>query len=315
MFNRRALFVSLTALALAAPWPAVAQQTALPVVASFSIIGDLLKQVGGSRVAVTTLVGPNADAHVYSPTPADGKALSEARLVVVNGLKFEAGWMEKLFKASGTKAKMIVASQGITPLNIAGPEGHAHAHNDKHGHDRRGEADPHAWQDVKNVRKYVENIRDALVAADEAGRDEYIRNADAYLAKLDQLDTDIRETIGKIPAAQRKAIISHDALAYFSNAYGLTLVAPKGVSTEAEVSAKDLARIVRQVKAEKIAAVFMENIQDRRLADQIVRETGARIGGTLYSDALSPPGGPGADYIAMMRHNVKQFALALAPTS
>ncbi|MGL5733733.1 MAG: metal ABC transporter solute-binding protein, Zn/Mn family, partial [Beijerinckiaceae bacterium] len=224
MINRRDFLAAAVTAALLASSPALAQE-ALPVVASFSIIGDLVKQVGGARVAVTTLVGPNADAHVYSPTPADGKTVASARLIFVNGLKFEHGWMTKLVAASGSKVTPVSVSDGIAVLKVPGQKGHDHGSKDKHGHEHRGESDPHAWQDVKNVRTYVENIRDALVAADAAGKDDYIRNATAYLAQLDALDADIRAAIGKIPAAQRKAIISHDALAYFARAYGLTLVA------------------------------------------------------------------------------------------
>ncbi|MGL4325670.1 MAG: metal ABC transporter substrate-binding protein [Beijerinckiaceae bacterium] len=311
MLARRTLLLAGIALTLHAA-PALAQE-AIPIVASFSIVGDLVKQVGGTRVAVTTLVGPNGDAHVYAPSPADGKTLAGAKVVFTNGMRFE-NWMEKLAKASGTKAVMVEVSKGIHPLMLQGDKGHD-GHKDKHGHDHRGQADPHAWQSIINAKIYVTNIRDALIAADAAGKATYEANAQSYLAQLEQLDGEIRAAMDRVPVANRKLITAHDAFGYFARDYKITFVAPKGVSTDAEATAKDVARIIRQVKAEKITAVFLENVQDKRLAEQISRETGARIGGTLFSDALSAAGGPAPTYIDMMRHNAQQIAKALAPTS
>ncbi|MBN9064231.1 MAG: metal ABC transporter substrate-binding protein [Rhizobiales bacterium] len=282
--------------------PAFADEP-VKAVASFSILADLVKQVGGDRVAVSSLVGPNGDAHVYSPTPADAKSLAAARLVFVNGLGFE-GWMDRLVKSSGTRAPVIIATKGVKPIQAKEDHDHDHGH---------GGSDPHAFQDIGNVKIYVANIRDALAAADPAGREAYEANAAAYLKTLDALESEVKAAIAKIPADRRKIITSHDAFGYFAKAYGVSFIAPKGVSTEAEASAKDVARIIRQVKAEKIPAVFMENIEDRRLSEQIARETGAKIGGALYSDALSPPDGPAATYVDMMRNNIRQFVAALAP--
>jgi zinc/manganese transport system substrate-binding protein len=311
MPNRRALLGALAAgLILAhAPMAATAQEK-LPVVASFSILGDFVKEVGGDRVALTTLVGANGDAHVYSPTPADAKAMAGARLVVVNGLKFE-GWITRLIKSSGTKATIATATTGITPLQNEADD-HDHGKTDKHGHNHAGQDDPHAWQSVANAKIYVANIRDALVKADPAGQASYEANATRYLAQLDAVEAEVRAAVARIPADRRKAITSHDAFGYFVKAYGIEFIAPQGVSTEAEASAKDVGRIIRQIKAEKIPAVFLENVTNPRLVERIAKESGARIGGQIFSDALSDASGPAGTYIAMMKHNISQIEKALA---
>jgi zinc/manganese transport system substrate-binding protein len=275
-------------------------QGPLKAVATTSIVGDLVRNVGGDRVAVATLVGPNGDAHVYAPTPADVRSLSGAKIVFANGLGLE-GWMTRLVKASGTKAAVVIASNGITPLRT----------EKKRSGDRMA-IDPHAWQSVANVDIYVANIRDGLTAIDPPGAATYAANAAAYLDKLGALDNLIRTAIAKIPANRRKVIIGHDAFSYFGDAYGLTFVAPEGLSTDAEPSAKDVANIIALIRTQKIPAVFLENISDPRLMTEIARETGAAIGGKIYSDALSEPGGPADSYIAMMRHNVRAFSAALA---
>jgi zinc/manganese transport system substrate-binding protein len=299
MLTRRIILA--TAALLLAQAPVSAQDSAqkLKVVATFSILADFVKNVGGDRVAVTALVGPNGDAHVYQPSPGDAKTLADAKVVFTNGLGFE-GWMARLVKASGTKAPMIVATKGIKPRKAEGDHGH--------GHD---EADPHAWQSVANARIYVANIRDALAAADPAGKGAYEANAKAYLAKLDALDAEVKSAIAAIPADRRKIITTHDAFGYFGAAYGVSFIAPQGVSTEAEVSARDVAKIITQIKKQKIPAVFLENVTDKRLLERIGAESGARIGGTLYSDALTDESGAAPTYLDMMRHNVKQLATAL----
>jgi len=285
--------------------PVAAQaQDKLKVVATFSILGDLVRNVGGERVEVTTFVGPNGDAHVYSPTPADGRRLTEAKIVFTNGLKFE-GWIDRLVKSSGTKAVRVEASKGAKLLK-GEEDGHHHGHNHGHG------VDPHAWQNIGNAKIYVANIRDALVAADAAGKADYEANAAAYLAKLDALEAEVKELVAGIPAERRRIITSHDAFRYFGDAYGIAFVSPQGVSTEAEASAKDVARIIQQVKREKIAAVFVENVSDARLMERIAKETGAKIGERVYSDALSEPNGPAGTYIDMMRHNIRAFSAALS---
>src|SRR6266851_5322321 len=218
---------ALAATALAALFVAASAraQDRLNVIASFSILGDFVKNVGGDRVEVATLVGPNGNAHVFAPSPIDARKVADAKLVFVNGLGFE-GWLERLVKASGTKASIIVASDGIEPRERGGDQDHDH-----------GKIDPHAWQSVANAKVYVANIRDALVKTDPAGQAAYEANAKAYLAKLDALEQEVRDFVARIPADRRRIITTHDAFGYFRDAYGLDFIAPQGVSTESEVSA------------------------------------------------------------------------------
>jgi len=306
MLTRRAA-VSLLAgcLTMAAGSLPAGAQTAgkLKVVATFSILGDMVSNVGGERVEVATLVGPNGDAHVYSPTPADGRRLTEAKVVFTNGLKFE-GWIDRLVKSSGTKAVRIEAAKGVKPLGSQ-EDGHGH----DHGH---GGSDPHAWQSIGNAKIYVANIRDALIAADAGGKETYESNAVAYLKKLDEIEAEVKRLVAEIPPARRRIITSHDAFRYFEETSGIDFVSPQGVSTESEASAKDVARIIQQIRREKIAAVFVENVSDARLMERIAKETGAKIGSQVYSDALSEAGGPAGTYIDMMRHNIRAFSAALS---
>jgi zinc/manganese transport system substrate-binding protein len=287
--------LALAAMLVAAPARA---DDKLKAVASISIIGDMVKNVGGDRVEVVTLVGPNSDAHVFSPTPTDAKTLGAAKIVFVNGMGLE-GWMTRLVTASGTKITPVVTTTGVKPRQAE--EGGHHT------------VDPHAWQSVANAKLYVANIRDGLKKADPAGAAAYDANAKAYLDKLDALERAVRDTIGKIPPERRKIITTHDAFGYFGQAYGMQFIAPLGVSADSEPSARDIARIIAQIKRQNIPAVFMENISDPRMMQQVARETGARIGGTLYSDALSDGSGPAATYLDMMRNNIGEFAKALTP--
>jgi zinc/manganese transport system substrate-binding protein len=279
--------------------PALAQEK-LRVLATFSILGDLVKNVGGDRVEVSTLVGPNSDAHVYSPSPADAKKIAAAKVVITNGLGFE-GWLARLVRASGSKAAPVVATKGIKPRKQA-------AHGHSHGHD---DTDPHAWQSVANVKVYVANILAALIAADPEGKAAYEANAAAYLGKLDALDKEVRAAVAGIPQDRRRIINSHDAFGYFQAAYGIEFIAPQGVSTESEASARDVGRIITQIKRQKIPAVFLENISDPRLIQRIAAESGARVGGQLYSDALTDEKGAAPTYIDLIRFNVKQLVSAL----
>jgi zinc/manganese transport system substrate-binding protein len=272
----------------------------LRAVASISIIADLVHNVGGDRVEVTALVGPDGDPHIYSPPPGDARTLASSAIVFVNGLGLE-GWTTRLIAASGTRAPTVVVSSGVAPRKM--PD------EDRSG---RIAIDPHAWQAVANAKIYIANIRDGLSAADPAGSAVYAANAAAYLGKLDELEREIRTAIATIPADRRKIITTHDAFGYFADAYGINFIAPQHVATEAEPSARDVAAIIAQIKQQKIPAVFLENITDPRLMQEIARETGAKIGGTLYSDALSAPGGPAGNYIEMMRHNLREMTKALS---
>ncbi len=275
--------------------PALADK--LPVLASFSIMADLVQEVGGERVTVSSLVGPDQDAHVFQPAPQDVKKLAAAKVFVVNGLGFE-GWLNRLSKSSGFKGQTVVASQGVKPLTLA-EDDHDHGHD--HGH---ASQDPHAWHNPQNVKLYVRNISAALSQADPAGKDYYSQRAQAYSQQLEQLDADARQRFATIPASQRKVLTSHDAFAYLAQRYQIRFLSPQGVSTEAEASAKGVAKLVRQVKSEKIRAVFMENMSDKRLLEQLSREAGVQIGGKLYADALSPANGPAASYVQLFKHNV-----------
>lgn len=280
----------------------------LNAVASFSVLGDVVKQVGGERVEVATLVGPNGDAHVFNPTPATAKLLASADIFFVNGLGFE-GWIERLEKSSGFKGEVVVASKGVTPLTMGEENGH---HQDDHGDAHDEVPDPHAWQSLANGKIYVANIRDGLIAADPKGKADYEENATKYLAAIDAEEAAVKVAIAKLPPERRRIITSHDAFGYLADAYGLQVISPEGVSTESEASAQDVAMIIRQIREEQIPAVFFENVTDRRLLNQIARETGAKIGGVLYSDSLSKADGPAPTYLGMFRHNIGVLSAALS---
>jgi zinc/manganese transport system substrate-binding protein len=266
-------------------------------VATFSILGDFVRNVGGEWVELATLVGPNADVHVYSPTPGDVKTIAAANIVFVNGLGLE-GWIDRLIAASASRAPVVVASRGITPRSGTRSQDHA-------------ASDPHAWQSVANAKLYVGNIRDGLIAIDISEKKIFEANAAAYLAKLDALDDEIKAAIETIPPPRRKVITAHSAFGYFGDSYGIEFIAPEGLSTEAEPSARDVARLIEQIRRENVPALFLENVADSRLLQRIAAETNVRIGGKLYSDALSPPDGPAGTYIEMMRSNLRELTRAL----
>lgn len=270
------------------------------VVASFSILGDLVAAVGGDRIELHVLVGPDSDAHLYQPTPADSRLLREADLVVINGMGFE-GWMERLVAASGYRGEVLTASSGVIPLYV--DDGAVR------------EPDPHAWQSVANVRHYVRNIAHALRTLRPAAAGYFTRREAAYLARLDALEQELQQGLAQVPAARRSIVTSHDAFGYFARAYGLRVLAPLGLNTDSEASARAVARLIRQIRAEDIQAVFVENITDPRLLQRITHESGARIGGVLYSDALSPADGPAPDYLALQRHNLHMLLTALLPAA
>lgn len=280
----------------------------LKVVASFSIIGDFARSVGGDRIDLTTLVGPDGDAHVYEPKPADAATMGEAQVVLVNGLGFE-GFLSRLVEASGTKATVVELTKGIEPLKMRENEHHGGEREEHHHH--HGDYDPHAFQSIANAKIYVKNIADAFCAADAAGCDIYRANALAYGGKLDAAEAEVKEAIASIPENKRVIITSHDSFGYFEHAYGLSFLAPEGISTEAEASAADVAKLIRQVREDKASAILLENVTNPRLVEQIANETGLKIGGTLYSDALSRPEGDAATYIDLMRHNVSTIKGAI----
>jgi len=329
-----------------------AAQTPLRVVASFSILGDLVQNVGGEHVQVSTIVGPDGDAHVYEPKPGDAKTLASAQLLFINGLEFE-GWLARLVEASGFKGTQVVATRGITPIAFSAAEdedhdedhdhdhdhadahdhdhGHEHAqvaaHDHDHGHEHaqvaahdhghehahehhHGSQDPHAWQDLSLAQQYVRNIADALVAADPAHAQDYRARAQSYNSQLAALDVQVKARVAGIPADARKVVTSHDAFGYFAKAYDIQFLAAAGISSQSEPSAQDLARLIDRIRAENIRAVFVENITSPRLIEQIARETGAKVGGVLYSDALSAQP-PAHTYLGLMRWNTDQILSAL----
>jgi zinc/manganese transport system substrate-binding protein len=276
----------------------------IKVIASFSILGDMVKNVGGDRVDVITLVGPNGDVHVFEPTPATAREVSEADLIVVNGLGLE-GWIDRLIKASGYKGMVAVASRGVRPRQMEEGE---HEGGGKRG---RLVIDPHAWQDIRNGSLYVDNIAEALDSVDPAGASTYKANADAYRSKLIELDKWVRSELSGVPRQKRSMITTHDAFGYFGAAYGVRILSPMGVSTESEPSAGEVKKLIRQIKKEKITAVFMENVADPRMIRQIAEESGVMLGGELFSDALSKPGGPASTYIDMFKNNVTKIVSAM----
>jgi zinc/manganese transport system substrate-binding protein len=278
--------------------PAVAAE--VNAVASFSILGDMIARVGGDRIAVTTLVGPDADSHVYQPKPSDAVAIAGADIFFVNGLGFE-GWMDRLVEATGYAGPLVAVSDGIAARETADHEDHDNHGDEEHDH---GTTDPHAWQNAANGAVYARNIANGLCAVDAAGCDSHTANAEAYADELEALHTEIKDRLAAVPEAQRRVITNHDAFGYFGDAYGVTFLAPEGISTDAEPSAADVAKLIIQIKSEGVSAIFIENMTDRRLLQQIADETGVARGGELYSDALSAADGPAATYVEMLRHNV-----------
>lgn len=294
---KRRIFLAFSSLlAFAAASPAWSSEK-LKVVASFSILADMVREVGGDHIEVTALVGPDGDAHAFDPSPADAKALAEAKLFVINGLGFEP-WQKKLVEASSFLGPVVVASEGVAVRHIENGDEH-------HSHEDHEAFDPHAWQDLKNGIVYVKNIAAALAKADPAHAKDHEQRAQIYAAKLEALDASIRGRLAEIPEAKRKVITSHDAFGYFSAAYGVSFLAPEGLSTEAEPSAGEMARLITQIREQGIKAFFVENISDPRVIEMIASETGAAPGGSLYSDALSPPNGPAATYVAMFENNAR----------
>ncbi|MEL7300603.1 MAG: zinc ABC transporter substrate-binding protein [Pseudomonadota bacterium] len=382
MSTRRSLLKSATALvaaSLLAPGVASADEP-IPVVATFSILGDMVARIGGEHIALTTLVGPNGDAHVYQPTPQAASAVAGADVLFTNGLEFE-GWLERLAEAASFDGDLVVATVGIDAIEFsdehddhgdheehasdedhdhdhdhdhgeetasavdhdhdhdhdhgeetASAEDHDHDHGDDHDHDHEGEQasmeehddhdhdhaghdhgafDPHAWLTIENAVVYVDNITAGLAQADPENAASYYQNRAAYVAELEALEAEIDVMMASIPESRRTVVTSHDAFGYLAAHYGMTFEAPQGLSTESEASAADVAELITQIRDEGISAVFVETITDNRLLEQIANETGASIGGTLYSDALSGSDGPAGTYVDMMRHNAMTLSQAL----
>ena len=337
MTSLRSALKSATALAafsLSFPLASWAEEP-LPVVATFSILGDMVERIGGEHIALTTLVGPDGDAHVYQPTPKVARSVAEADVLFLNGLEFE-GWLERLAEAASFGGAMVVATKGVVPIAFDDHDDHDdhdehddhddHAEHDKHadhddhdkhddhddhaGHDH-GAFDPHAWQSLENAVIYANNIAAGLAQADPENAGDYYANRAAFITEVETLRADIGAMMKSLPADKRTVVTPHDAFGYFAATYDLTFVAPQGMSTDSEVSAADVAALITQIREESISAVFIESITDNRMMQQIANETGATIGGTLYSDALSAQSGPASTYLDMMRHNATTLFDAL----
>jgi zinc/manganese transport system substrate-binding protein len=265
----------------------VSAQPHLKVVSTFSILDDFVGEIGGDRVERSVIVGPNTDMHTYQPKPTDARMLAAAQVLVSNGLGFE-GWIDRLAEAASFKGRRIVASTGIAPA-----------------------PDPHCWQDVACARRYVANIADGLAAADPANAALYRDRAARYDQRLADLDAWIRDEISKVPPGRRRVITGHDSFQYFARAYGVQFAAPRGYNTDSEPTARDVAGLIRQVREEKTKALFVENMTNPNMVQEIARDSDATVGPRLYTDALSRPEGPAATYIAMMRHNVKALVVGM----
>jgi zinc/manganese transport system substrate-binding protein len=311
--HRRLLLSLLPALAM--PGLLRAQEP-LRVVASFSILGDMVREVAGERIALRTVAGPNVDAHTFQPRPSDAEALRGAALAVRNGLGFD-GWFDRMVRSANWRGRMVTATDGLTPRRMpAHSHGHGHSHG---GQQQAGQQqgqprmvpDPHAWQDLRLGIRYVQAIAAALGAADAANAAAYATAAEAYVARLTDLDTWVRAQIAAVPETRRVVVTSHDAFGYFGAAYGIRFLAPQGVSTEAEPSAAEVGRLIRQIRSERITAVFMENMGNPATLQRLAQEAGVRVGGRLYADALSAADGPSASYEAMFRHNVTLLVPAM----
>lgn len=266
------------------------------VVTSFSILADMTRAVGGEHIQLNNLVGPDSDAHTYETTPDDARAVRQAQLVVENGLGFEP-WLDRLVKSTETRAQVIQASHGVIPRSLE--------------EDGQTIPDPHAWNNLANADIYVDNIAKALEKLDPANAADYRRNAEAYLKQAHALLAYAKDKLGNLPADRRTLVTSHDAFGYLGQAYGLKLLAPQGLSTEREASATEVAELIRQIREQHIRAVFVENIKDPRLMQRIAEEGGAKIGGTLHSDALASEG-PASTYLGLYRSNVDTLYQALA---
>lgn len=282
--------------------PATAAEP-IPVVVSFSILSDLVQAVGGERVAVSTLVGPNANAHAFEPKPVDAKTILQSKLFVINGLNFEP-WAQKLATSAGYKGLTVIASQGITARHLSPEPGHSHA-------SAQNDIDPHGWQDPSHVMTYVKNIEKSLSSLDPAGASSYKLNSQSYIKQLVELDQFAKDQFAAIAPPKRQVITSHDAFGYFAARYQIRFLAPQGINADTEPSAKGVAQLIRQIKHDHIRAVFVENMSNPKLLAQITQDTGVTLGPKLYVDALSGPGEPGATYLTMMRHNITQLVAGM----
>ena len=258
------------------------------MVTSFSILEDLVKELGGQYVSVVNLVGRNSDAHMYQPKPSDAVAIAKADLVVFNGLGFE-GWIPRLIKNSGYKNQQIIASRGVDAI--------------KNGK----EIDPHAWQSFHNIRLYIQNISQMLIQLRPQHVEALTKRQQKYLDSVSNLEQRFKKQLVSIPPNKRIVVTSHDAFGYLGREFKIQFLAPLGLSLEVEASAEDVAAIIDQIREQSVKALFVENINNPRLLELISAETNVTIGGRLYSDALSEVEGPASTYLKMMRYNIESL--------
>jgi zinc/manganese transport system substrate-binding protein len=288
-------FIAVAMLLLAGPAGAADRIT---VVATFSVIADMLANVGGGRIDIRTIVGAGGDCELYQPTPADVATVAEARAVFINDLNEEfEPWLEPLLKQSLFKGTKVVVTRGVRTLT-------AEEEHPVSGRQLPSAIDQHAWLDPKNGVVYVRNIAAALIRLDPPHADEYRARVAAYTKEIQAVDDWAREEIARVPADKRRALASHDSLQYIANAYGITLLAVNGWTNKSEPSAAELAKLAQQIRASRVKALFLDSITDPRAMQRIAGETGAVIGGTLYGDSLSPKDGEADSYIEMLRHDV-----------
>lgn len=330
LLKLNALLVALSTMVLPI---SVQSQEPIPVVATFSILGDMVGRIGGNEVAVSTLVGRNGDTHVYQPTPSDAKAVKRADILITNGLEFE-GWLDRLSEAAAFDGITVAATDGIDLISLENHDDDEHGddehaddesaekhddhdgdkdeeHGDEHDAHHHGEFDPHGWLSLQNAITYIDNITAALAKVAPERAATFYGNRANYIAEIELLDGEIKSMMETLPASARTIITSHDAFQYFGRDYGLTFLAPQGLSTDSEASARDVAQLIKQIRAEGISAVFVENVADPRLLQQIANETGSTVGGELYPGALSHENGPAATYLDLMNHNATTIATAL----
>lgn len=274
----------------------LAMAKTVEAVASFSILGDIVQEVGGEHVKVTTLVGPDGDPHSFEPSPKDSKAINASDVVFVSGLGLE-GWIDRLVTASGYKGHLVTASEGVNSRKM--------------DEDGKQITDPHAWNSMANGVIYATNVMNALIKADPEDADYFRQRGAAYIEQLQKLDTWAKNAFNGIPQSKRKVLTSHDAFGYFGQEYHVSFMAPVGFSTESEASASGVASLIKQIKEQKVKTYFIENQTDPRLVKQIAAASGAQPGGELYPEALSGPQGPATTYVKAFKHNVETIVASM----
>lgn len=270
----------------------------LRVLATETFLGDIAQNVAGSRLKVETLLPVTVDPHEFQPAPQDAIKIAQSQVLIVNGLGYET-WLTKTLENGGSQRLVVVASTGLSPN--PDPSG------------EHPDGDPHMWMNPLNVIHYVENIRDGLTQTDPGGRDIYTANAQAYIAQLKDLDQWVNGQVAQLPPEKRLLVTNHDALGYFSQAYGFKVVGAviPSVTNEASPSAQQMATLIDTIKSSGAPAIFLDISENQKLANQIASESSAKVVTDLYVETISAPDGPAATYIEMIRHDVSIIVEAL----